>query len=166
MGKGRVATVLGVEDDGNVKVDVGGGDDLIADSFADGGDDSPPLAGDVAALNDGPETGTQQTTGFDDDLAGVAAPGEKRVYGRTPEGLLAAEIWLKGDGTVVVRSALAAAGGVLEIAPSGVVTVNDLVTISVAGEVTAKDQPSTSVGLTTHSHPTGVGPTGKPIPGT
>jgi len=110
---GRVAVVLSVEDDGNVKVDTGGDDSLIADSFADGGDDSPPLAGDVAALNDGPETGTQQITGYDDALDGVASPGEKRIYSRDSDGVAVAEVYLKGDGSIVIKSLLPGGAEVL-----------------------------------------------------
>ncbi len=108
---GLVAEVVDVESDGNVKVDPGGGDALIADHFGPSGDDSPPLPGDNVALTDGSETGTQQATGYSDpDNDGVAAQGEKRSYARSPAGTPVAEVYLKGDGSIVIKSLLPGGG--------------------------------------------------------
>lgn len=54
---------------------------------------------------------------------------------------------------------------ILRMDSSGTITVTgDLV---VSGEVTAGNAvPATSVSLTTHTHPSGTGPTGAPTPGT
>lgn len=101
---GRIADVLSVEADGNVKCDKGGGDSTIVDHFADSGGDSPPLPGDSAALVDGPRTGTEQSTGYyDPKNEGQAEPGEKRLYARDSDGVLVAEIWLKADGTITIQ---------------------------------------------------------------
>lgn len=95
---GGVAEVLGVESDGDVKVDHGGDDSLIADDFHGSGVDAPPLPGDFASLVPGPEAGTQQINGYSDDRDGVAVPGERRTYARDSTGTIVAVIWLKANG--------------------------------------------------------------------
>ena len=97
---GFVGSVVDIEEEGDVKVDLGGGDDIIADNFGPPGDDSPPLPGDTVALAEGTESGTLQTTGYDDpNNSPVAAPGEKRFYARDSNGVIVGVISLKGDGT-------------------------------------------------------------------
>lgn len=102
---GQVAEVVDVEDDGNIKVDLGGGDTAIADYFQAAGEDSPPLPADTVALVDGPETGTVQVTGFADETERVAEPGEKRTYARDSSGTVVGVLYLKGDGTYEVLAA-------------------------------------------------------------
>lgn len=168
MSVSRIAEVSAVEADGNVKCDLGGDDALIADHFADGGDDCPPLAGDFVALDDGPGTGTKQATGYHDPsdvTARQAAPGEKRIYSRAGPGVLAATLWLKADGTIVIQSELAPAGGTFEIGVDGVVTINGDAQIDATGEVIAKVSGG-GVKLSTHLTPSPFGPLGPPTPGT
>jgi hypothetical protein len=108
---GRIATVQKVEnivDDGvqlpEVTADPHGGSSVRAEHFADPGDDSFPLPGDAVAIEPGVGTGTEQATGYNDPKTPrKAAGGEKRIYSRKPTGELAAELWLKGDGTVVLK---------------------------------------------------------------
>jgi hypothetical protein len=125
---GRIAEVVAVDADGNTRCRLGGPNDLTADHFADSGDDCPPLAGDFVALDDGPGTGTKQATGYHDPSATTArqaAPGEKRIYSRAAPGTLAATVWLKADGTVLVKNHLAAGGGELFIGLDGVVNLGE-----------------------------------------
>lgn len=96
--------VLGNEPEGDVKVDMGGGDSAIADGFAPSGDDSPPLPGDTAALEEGVESGTVQATGYhDNDNSPVADPGAKRLTARNSDGVQVAEVWIKGDGSITIK---------------------------------------------------------------
>lgn len=156
---GRVAEVLGIEDDGDVKCDFGGDDTFIADFYADGGDDAPPLPGDMAAVDDGPEAGTQQITGFSDSKnASQALPGEKRTYARDVDGTIVAEIHAKRNGDIKITS----------LKTGGIIDLNGLLidqngNLTTPGEVTAKTGTA-AVSLSIHKHPTGVGPTGPPIP--
>ena len=93
----------------DVKVDAGGGDGATAPHYADADDDSQPLPGDTVALAESSGTGAEHVTGYSDPLnQGQAGPGEKRIYSRDPiTGLVVAEVWLKGDGTVHVITAAA-----------------------------------------------------------
>jgi hypothetical protein len=163
---GRVATVIGVESDGDVKCDTGGDDSFVADHFQDSGVDAPPMAGDSVATVDGPETGTQQVTGYNDpNNESTVQPGERRTYARDADGELIAEVYLQRDGTVLIRNI--AGGSKIELKADGSAVINDKATIAFDGEVTAKsDSASTSVGLTTHLTPSPMGPLGPPTPGT
>lgn len=147
--------VLGNEPEGDVKVDLGGGDSAIADGFAPSGDDSPPLpgdaglSGDTAALEEGVESGTVQAVGYhDNETTAVAKPGEKRIYSRASQGVLAVEIYLQKDGSILIRDHL---GG-------GDVVIG-------AGEVTAKANTPVSVTLSGHQTSSPFGPLSI-IPGT
>ncbi len=164
---GRIAHVVAVEENGDVRCDLNEGDPLTADHFGDGGDDSPPLAGDFVALTEGSGTGNEQATGYHDPVnASQAAPGEKRIYGRSPAGVLAATVWLKGDGTILIRSELAPTGGTFEIDPvTGAITLNGKATVNALGEVTAKTDVAGGVKLS-HMTPSPFGPLGPPVPGT
>jgi hypothetical protein len=171
---GGVATVLDSErttEDGahvvDVKADLGGGDNVTLDHFAPPGVDALPLPGDAAAIGDGAGTGNANATGYNDPKnAGRAKPGEVRVYGRDPDGNVVNEVWLQGSGDVVIENA----EGGISIAPDGTVTING-VTFSPQGEVKAPLEISAMnsavpVKLSTHTHPTGTGPSGPPMPGT
>lgn len=146
-----------------VQVDAGDDDPATVEHWAPPGDDSPPLAGDFVQLVDARGAGAEAAVGYLDVAnQGQAEPGEKRLYARNASGAVVATIWLKGDGTVVVTNL---SGNSLEMAPSGDVTIKG--NLLVEGEVTAKSaSPSTAVKLSTHLHPTGVGPSGAPTPGT
>lgn len=152
----------------DVKCDPGGGDNVTAPHFADPGDDSRPLPGDYAALEDSAGSGAEQVTGYADVRnAGKAAAGEKRIYARDASGALKIELWLKGDGRLVITNS----SGTVEMAANGDVTINGVVidadgNITAPGEVTAMAAvPAESVTLSQHIHGTGAGPSDPPTPG-
>lgn len=168
---GDIATVVAIEADGNVRGQFHeGGDDVIAEHFEPAGDDSPPLPGDSMAVEEGPGTGAEHVTGYHDPSAATArqaAPGEKRIYSRAGQDVLAATVWLKADGTVLIRSELAPAGGTFEINPAtGEITMNGKATVDALGEVKAKTDVAGGVSLTGHMTPSPMGPLGPPVPGT
>ncbi len=108
---GTLATVISTErkeEEGvhmvDVVVDAGGGDNTAAELYQPPGDDGLPLPEDGALLQEAPGTGSKGTIGFNDPAnAGKAAPGEKRIYSRTQAGVVAADIWLKNDGSVHIE---------------------------------------------------------------
>lgn len=109
---GTLATVISterkVEEDGtqviDVHVDAGAGDVGPVELYQAPGEDSLPLPGDSALLQEAPGTGLKAALGFNDPKnAGKAADGEKRIYSRTTAGTLAADIWLKNDGSVHIE---------------------------------------------------------------
>lgn len=164
-----VAEVKDIEANGDVKGDLGGDDSFVAEHFADSGEDSPPLPGDFMALDEGTGSGTKQVTGYHDPVDGnrEAQPGEKRTYSRNTGGVKVAEVYLKGDGTVVIKSLLAPTGGTFEIDPAtGAITINGKAVIDALGEVTAKSDVAGGVSLSGHMTPSPFGPLGPPIPGT
>lgn len=175
---GRVALVLTSDrtDDEtghgvDVKVDPGGGDTTYVDHFADVGDDSQPLPGDYAALNDTSGTGGEQASGYADTRnAGKALPGEKRIYARKPDGSVACDVWLKGDETIAITFG---GGGAITCKENGDVVINGVV-ISALGKVTAPLDVvanakviANAVSLAHHVHPTAAtGPASPPqVPG-
>lgn len=152
----RVAQVLSVErlqDDGghgvDVKADPGGEAAVLAPMFADPGDDALPLPGDFVALEDSSGTGVEQATGFADVRnAGKAKPGEKRIYARSSSGAVKIELYLRGDGTLLIGNGK----GAIELAADGTVTING-VTISTAGVIaTQGDVAVKGVVFSSHVH--------------
>jgi hypothetical protein len=116
--------------------------------FSPAGDDAPPLPGDVALCVDVEGTGAAQIAGYQDpSTPPLATGGEKRIYSRMVAGVVAAEVYLKADGSLVVRNALG------ELA------------VDAAGNVTWKTPLGTN-GAATHAHGSPFGPTSAPIPGT
>jgi hypothetical protein len=110
---GTLATVVSterkVEEDGthiiDVVVDAGAGDTEAVELYQAPGEDSLPLQGDSALLQEAPGTGLKACVGFNDPKnAGTAAPGERRGYSRKADGSVAAEYHLKANGDVVIRS--------------------------------------------------------------
>lgn len=167
-----------------VKCDAGDGDPSTVGHFTPPGTDAQPLAGDVAYLGDDLGRGNEQAVGYQDPKnAGVAGPGEHRIYSRAPDGSIVAEIWAKADGSILVRSALA--GSSVELGADGSVTITtpqasaelgadgavDLsnatggVAVDAAGNVTFTT-PLGTFGAGTHTHASPFGPTGPPLPGT
>ena len=158
--------------DGHVSdatVDPGGGPSVTARHFACPGDDSRPLPGDFVATSASGGAATSHVTGYlDSKNEPAAAAGEKRIYSRDSDGAVVAMVWLKNDGAVLVDNG----SGSIELAPGGNVTINGVTidtdgNVSAPGEVTAMDAvPATAVKLSTHMHPTAMGPSGSPTPGT
>lgn len=105
---GRVAEVLSTERDAagvlTVRVDPGGGAVVSAEHFAPAGDDSCPLPGDFAAIEDSAGKGAEQVTGYSDATPGVAEPGEVRKYSRNADDEVVAVLWLKRDGSLELES--------------------------------------------------------------
>jgi hypothetical protein len=157
----------------DVQVDTGGGRLLTIDHEGSSGSDCPPLAGDYAAISAATGAGAARSAGYTDPKnAGKALGGEHRSYARDPQtGEAVCEVWLKGPGRVVITALKAGADIELSTKPSGgVIDLNGVKidangNITTPGEVTAK-LGSTPVKLTTHQHPTGVGPSGPPTPNT
>lgn len=151
----------------DVKIDPGGGANITAQHFGCPGDDSAPLPNDFVATTGAPGSGTEQVTGYiDPKNEPKAAAGEKRIYSRDSDGAVVAVVWLKNDGTVVIENG----NGSIEMASGGDVTINGVTidtggNVSAPGEVTAMDE-SAPVKLSTHKHPTAMGPSGSPTPGT
>lgn len=126
--------------------------------------DSLPLPGDEVVLEDSEGSGSSTATGFADAKnAGKAAGGEYRAVGRDPStGAEVVEVWCKGDGSFEVNPLVPAYKIKL-----GKVEIDELGNITTPGEITGMaGSPATSVTLSKHLHPTGVGPSGKPQPGT
>lgn len=146
----------------DVKVDIAG-DTTTADHFDSSGVDAPPLAGDNALIVEQAGEGNVAVSSYHDPKnAGTALPGERRTYARDVDGTVVAEIYSQRSGEVRIRSIKAGS----KINLNGVEIDQDG-NMTVPGEVTAKAAtPATAVKLSTHLHPTGVGPSGAPTPGT
>ncbi len=145
---GRAATVIDVEADGDIRCDEGGDDPLTADGYQPAGDDSPPRAGDEVGLADGVETGGAQVIGYNDDTTKKAAKGEKRIYSRTlADGTVVAEVYLKGDGTIVLES-LIPGGAKISLLPGGDVLLGGSATelVALASKVEKAISAALSVG--------------------
>ena len=150
-----------------VKLDLGGEDTVTGYHFSPAGTDAPPRPGDVAYLGEDLGAGNAQAVGYQDPInAGVAAAGEHRVYSRDADGAPIAELWLKADGSILVRSV--AGGSSAELAADGAIDLSNAlggVAIDAAGNVVATT-PLGTFGAGTHTHASPFGPTGPPIPGT
>ncbi len=159
------ATVEGAQAP-EVRIDRGGDEPATVGHFAPPGIDAAPLPGDNAYAGDDVGAGAAQAVGYQDPKTPpVATGGEVRLYSRSGPGVVAADVWLKADGTIVARTV---AGGVFELGPDGSMRAGNAVgelAVDPAGVVTWK----TALGLNgaaTHTHPTPFGPSGPPIPGT
>lgn len=166
-----------------VKADGEGGAPLTFEHLGAPGDDGAPLPGDTVVAVVVPGSGHRVAVGYaDTDNAGIALPGERRLYGRDAAGVVVCAIHLKRDGSIVVQNdngdfTLDAAGalvanvttlsvgngaGSMTLDSAGTWNFNGL-TISAAGELTN----AAGIVLGTHTHPiTGgssqPGPTGGP----
>jgi len=156
-----------------VQVDTGGGQLLTLEHVDSCGVDAPPLAGDGAAIGESTGVGAARSAGYiDAKNAGKALGGERRSYARDPDtGEIVCEIWLKSPGKIAVTAIKAGADIELSTVASGGeiilngVKIDTAGNITTPGDVTAKLGP-TAVKLSSHLHPTGVGPSGAPTPGT
>jgi hypothetical protein len=143
---GGIAEVISIDrsaEPAEIKVDAE--DPRTPEHYQPAGDDALPLAGDFAAV-EGDDEGSSsgQVVGYHDpiDANRKASPGEKRIYARSPEGVLVAEVWLKNDGTLALKSVLATSGGSIDIQPSGNVVINGVTfdpegNISTPGDIEA-----------------------------
>jgi hypothetical protein len=147
------------------KVSRGGNDTLTAGHFSAPGDDSYPLPDDVAYVGDGAGKGAAEILGYQDSkTTPVAVAGEKRIYSRSGPGVVAASVYLRSNGTIIVRNSL----GSVELTPTGSVTIGNAVgsiSLSALGLVTFTVGVST-VGASTHVHNIPTGVSGPPVPGT
>ncbi len=164
---GRVSDVVSYAD-GKTRHDDGASGAATAEHFGAPGDDAVPLPGDDVALVEGEGSGEEHAVGYADPSAKKAAPGERRIYSRTPAGQLAAEFWLKGDGSVEITNLLATAGGVLKMNADGSMALNGI-EISPTGSITVPVGATLGnpvLDLLTHIHAVAAapGPTGPPTP--
>ena len=89
----------------DVKIDPGGGSNITAEHFAPPGDDSFPLPSDYVVTAEINRTGNEAAVGYADPLNDpVALEGDKRIYGRDPDGVAINQVWLKSDGSVLVSN--------------------------------------------------------------
>lgn len=185
MGLGPVTEVKRTDDGIEVRVDEGGDRIGLAHHLAPPGIDAPPIAGvDYAGTAPAPGSGAEQVVGYHDPKNdSVAADGEFRAYGRDPSGKIVNEVWLKGDGSVLIKNDK----GTIEVGPDAK-TKADIPELEVTGDlkvggdvkVTGKIEAggeikadleitwmsgSTPTKGSTHTHPSAMGPTGPPIPG-
>ena len=156
---GRTAVVLEFdrsEDGPDVKADPGGGANVTAPHYSAPGDDSAPLPGDVVAMSRSNGTGAEHVTGYHDGKNdGIAKAGEKRIYARDPAGVVVAEVYLQGDGTILFKNA----SGAGTLNPDGSMTLNGA-KVTLTGDVIT----ASGVSLDLHVHPTPMGPSGPPTP--
>lgn len=101
---GKIAEVQAFERDGTVetvRVDpAGGANTTVAHAMAPG-DDSPPLPGDFAEIEDSAGAGRAAAVGYTDPTnERQAEPGEKRFYARDADGNIVATFWMKNDGSI------------------------------------------------------------------
>lgn len=158
-----------------VQVEVDLGDELLtAEHLASPGVDAPPLPGDEVMVSESEGEGETHAIGYADPKnPSLAADGEFRAYGRDATGNVKVTVWLKGDGSGTLFNEK----GKFTLLPDGSFSYNDGAFIvdvegnaKFKGEVTAMagtpEAPLPGVKLSTHLHPTGVGPSGAPTPGT
>lgn len=155
---GRLAEVLEyyLDDDdgrtiGRVKCAITEQDIVTADHYSAVGEEEQPLPGDYAFLVEDDGAGSWVAIRFfDPKWVRRAGPGEIVRYSRDSSGEPKAIWHLKADGTIDLN------GGKAQVSPSGELTC--------AAEITAMASAA-PVKLSTHKHPTGVGPSGPPTPG-
>jgi len=109
----------------DVKVDPGGGYNVTVEHYSAPGDDSHPLTTDYVHINSNERSGGENAIGYLDPLnAGVAQPGDKRIYARDADtGLTVVSWWLKNDGSAILANAL----GSIELLADGSVNINGVI---------------------------------------
>lgn len=90
----------------DVKIDLGGGENILSEHFSDAGDDSFPLESDYVLTSQVPRSGGQVVAGYLDPInAPKALPGDKRIVGRDQAtGLVVVDVWLKSSGEAVTAN--------------------------------------------------------------
>jgi len=135
-----------------VKIDLGGGDNRMADIFQSPVD-SQPLESDEVVVVPGPRSGSYIAVGFNDPKnEGIAEKGEYRIYSRDASGAIIAGIHLKMDGGIDFFNNF----GGIELLPNGSVDINGVVidasgNIEGVGDLEASgdiDTTGTVIGLT------------------
>ncbi len=124
---GRVGTILDIEQKSsegvnttNVKLDIGGGENITAPQAAPAGIDCTPLETDTAVTSSSPGNSGQNVVGYIDPDNASKGDGVY-LYARTPDGSPVADIWLKSDGSIVVTTS----GASIEIASAGGITMSN-----------------------------------------
>lgn len=136
---GRIGRVIDIENntsDGDnvrdVKIDIGGGQNLLAPLLQSSGVDAPPLPDDYVATVTHPGDNNETAAAFVDPSSELKSEkGEFRAFGRDATKTQKNEVHLKGDGTVSVNNDL----GTLEIQPTGLITLNGKVNAALKGTV-------------------------------
>jgi len=110
----------------NAKVDPGGGANLTSTHTQGPGEDSPPYAKDLAVMVKVPGAENYITVGYIDPVnEGTAANGEVRRYARDADGKQICELWLKSDGTILIKND----NGYIEMGSDGTMDVNGNLTV-------------------------------------
>ena len=86
----------------DIKTDPGGAF-RTARQFQPSGDDSLPLPGDYAYEVPVDGAGRSAAIGYQDNATPKSSSGEKRIYSRSGAGELVAEVYLQGDGSILVQ---------------------------------------------------------------
>lgn len=124
-------------------VDPGGGSDITAEHFAPIGDDSVPLPGDFALIENEEGTGRKAVVGYlDPKNTQESQAGEKRIYARAESGQVVVQIWLKNDGEAVMINN----NGYFRLEPSGLVMAN-------GARITTDGDVITASGVSLDNHP-------------
>lgn len=169
-----------------VKMSRDGSPSITGDQVGPPGDDSPPLDTDSALGIELDQSGRVAAAAFyDPKNPSKAEPGEKRFYSRDPKtGLIVAEVFMKGDGSVEISNLLGSFKldktgaldaevttfsvanelGSLKLGVDGTWTINDLVTIDVAGNVAGTDFLAGVISLLNHLHAAGALLDSVPLP--
>lgn len=134
-----------------VKSNTGGGVNITSPHFGPTGDDSQPLPGDYVAHSAAPGQGRYNSVGYSDPVnAGVAGPGEKRIYSRDSSGAVVAEAWLKADGTVEIKntqsSIVIGADGSVSIDSAAECTINAVGKCTIEAPQVVVDSPDVTLG--------------------
>lgn len=151
----------------DVKIDLGGGNNITAEHFSAPGDDSFPLITDYVLAADIPRNGGKVIHGYIDPINDpIAQEGDKRIYGRNKDtGISVNEVWLKSDGSIIMSNT----AGSITLQADGKINLNG-VTIDTNGNVISPAtigadtvKATTSLKVATkevngHSHLAGIPP--------
>lgn len=149
----------------DVKVDTGGGANATAEHYGAPGDDGVPLPGDYAVTVSTVRGGGLAVVAYlDPKTAGVAGPGERRLYARNAAGAVSVSLFLQASGAATLSNG----GGSLTLGADGKVTING-VTIDPDGTITTPTDVKAgplAVSLLLHKHISALpgSPTGPAIP--
>ncbi|MCP4568029.1 MAG: hypothetical protein GY841_10665 [FCB group bacterium] len=107
---GRVGNILGIGQNAaegdhttDIKLDIGGGQNITAPQATPAGIDSTPLETDIAVTSSAPGDSGQNVVGYVDKKNASKNDGVY-LYARSAAGVPVADIWIKTDGSVVVTN--------------------------------------------------------------